>query len=161
MSLPKKNKKNKVPRFKLNTPQEEEFFKIISNLYANSSMTNSSVDGVVKNIMHMSSKISEYHKNELKKIIPAEFHSQIDKIFQKDFFSNSDTEFKRLKHFKESNCFVPPESFLIGKKFGFKKIDGKKVWAQKSHYGYYVKFEEVLKLYLELPNVYDEMSKYG
>lgn len=82
------------------------------------------------------------------------------KFFQKNFFFNSDTDFKRQKHFKESEFYVPPEPFLLGKKRGCKKINEKILWRMLPHYGYQVELKKVLKILFELPNVYNEIFTY-
>lgn len=77
--------KIKEENVRLNEP-ETEIFKIISKLYANPSMTNTTIDEFVKNIMTMSEKVSEYHQKQLKKSIPVEYHHKIDEVFSKKFF---------------------------------------------------------------------------
>lgn len=108
----------------------------------------------------MSSKISEYHKIKLKESIPVEFHKKVDEIFNEKFFEKYDTDFKRQQYFRESKCFIPPKPFLIGSKFGFKKIGGKKKWGSIPRYGYNVNLHDVLKMYFELPNIYQEIFNY-
>lgn len=120
------------------SPQEIELFNILSKLYADPTINNTSVDDIVVNIQRMSTTISEYHKNELKKIIPIAYHKKIDDLFKKDFFSNADSEFKRLKYFKECKSFVAADKFLIGSAKGMKKIDGVFRWGLMPHYGYHL-----------------------
>lgn len=103
------------------SPQEIELFSIISKLYADPTINNNSVDDIVSNIKRMSSTISDYHKKEIKKVIPIAYHKKIDDVFKENFFSNADSEFKRLKYFKECKSFVAAEKFLIGSAEGLKK----------------------------------------
>lgn len=49
-------------------------------------MSNNCVDDVIRNILYMNFKVSEFQRAELKKFVPHKFHSQIDTVIETDLF---------------------------------------------------------------------------
>lgn len=111
-------KKSCVFDFKnfVNDPVQSEIFKIIYKLQSSRSMPANKLDSILKDMANLTRKTSNYFQVEVKKLIPVEYHKKIDKVFEKIFFENCDSEYKRINFFKDSKCFIPPDSFCIGNK---------------------------------------------
>lgn len=75
-------------------------------------------------------------------------------------FKSFDTEFKRLKYFERSNCFIRPMPFSIGTSTAPSRIKGETSLVLKQRYGYFIPMRILIKSFLEIPGVYDTMCQY-
>lgn len=64
-----------------------------------------------------------------------------------------------IKYFKELKTCIEPTSFLIKKSSGYKKINGQLEWVTEKHNRYRVSISSVLKMFLQLLNVLEEIVK--
>lgn len=75
-------------------------------------------------------------------------------------YGKLDTEYNIFKEFVKQKTFVMPESKQIGEREDYRRKDGVKRLVFVSVTAQFIKMRDVLKLFFELPNVYDKTSVY-
>ena len=62
-----------------------------------------------------------------------------------------------MQYLKKTKCLIEPQSFEIGEICDDKKINSATIWTKKKCYGYIIPLRIILKMFLELPNVFEEI----
>ncbi|XP_066585871.1 uncharacterized protein [Prorops nasuta] len=75
-------------------------------------------------------------------------------------FKRLETEYLRQKYLLESGCFVKPQPFFIKPILHKRKHCGTEKIDVKSATGQFISMREVLKQFLELPNIYEQIVSY-
>lgn len=136
------------------------YTKFVSSLYANGTISKDSVNDILSNVEIFTQAVTDGIKQKLFQTIPAEYHEQIANAFNIELFENMESDYLRIKCFKELKTYIEPTPFLIGESRGYKKINGKMEWTVEKHNGYRVSMSSVLKMFLQLPNVLDTIVNY-
>lgn len=110
--------------------------------------------------MKHSHDVSNIFLTRLKKSLPTAYHKQIDNCLQLRIYDESSTEHKRLQHFKNTGHFIRPVSVKLGTKPYEKKEGENTVKTFKQCSAYSVPLGNVLKMFLELPNVFKEIREF-
>ncbi|CAG9782312.1 unnamed protein product [Diatraea saccharalis] len=75
-------------------------------------------------------------------------------------FSHIDSEYKRLKYFKDCNKYVKPTLAFIGSTQEKSKKNVDTVMTLKENFVCMISLKQNLKLFLEIPEVYDKIRAY-
>ena len=136
------------------------FYNFFGKLYSNCSVSHSLIDEIIDDFIKISENMTISLGSKLKSTLPSLYHKQIDECLRLKLFNDSSTEYKRLQLFKKAGYFIEPIRFKIREINDNQKKDNTTVFTKKNCYGYYVQMGEVLKKFLELPNVLKEILDY-
>lgn len=137
----------------------------ISKMYSDSSLPRNIVPQIVNNAKELFDIIFVYIESVLKRENVTEdalntvrvIYNEVTSIFEK--FA---TEHKIFKVIKNSKCYVESSSFFIGERSVIdrkKKSDEVRMIVQKSE-GQIIELHNILKQFLELPNVFEDIICY-
>lgn len=140
---------------------------LISNLYTDSTVSREYIQkivGHIKSFLH--SGIFSLLKEILISLTDAT--SQLDKAKKienvcdkiTESLNNVDTDYKRMKYFKNSNTFIDPIPIIIGTSQDTSKKDNQTSLILKQRTAIYIPVDKTLKLFLELPNVLEKILNH-
>lgn len=78
----------------------------------------------------------------------------------KGMFDDVETEWKRLKTFREHNVYIDPVQYPVGTALLPKNVRGQVVMETVLLHGSFIPTRKILKLFLELPGVLDQILTY-
>lgn len=78
----------------------------------------------------------------------------------KKAFSVLNTDHLRMKHFTKSEFYVKPEAVSIGTTQKSKIVENKSIMTVKEQFAYMIPLKKTLKLFLEVPTVYNTIKNY-
>lgn len=141
------------------------FVNFFSKLYSQSTINRKTVQEVVNYTKELSGGIFSYISEKLKSLNePAEIKVFLDKTFQDILkqFNELDTEFKRFKFLEQQNVYVKPTPYTLGNEMVLVKTNtsGEPVPNIKNVVGQKICIKTVLKHFLELPGVLNEIEKF-
>lgn len=139
----------------------------VSQLYSNSSVTRSAVQQVVEGTENLFESISEILKKNIFEILKKYEISENDKnyvhkllaVLQKPF-ENLNTEHFRLKSLEESTYYIRPSSFIICEMRGPVRVASRVQHDIVKCEAQFISLRQVLKNFLELPNVYNSIIEF-
>lgn len=139
-----------------------ELLCFISKLYTNPTLNRKVVQEIVKDCQGLLDNIFSVILNMIPKnencfeSIKGEFRSIID------VFENLGTEYKRFKYLKESESFISPESFYIGRQTILDNVSTPSIPEVKikTDVGQKISIKLKLKMFLELPNVFTDILEH-
>ena len=139
---------------------ENEFIQFVCKLYSNECVTKSLVQEIVTDFIDFTGKTLSAVADVLKASLPAEYENEIRFLQHFNILDNLNTEFKRLQFLENANMLIKPQPFEIGEKVTDKKRKRATVSTITKSYGYIVPMRYALKLFLELPNVYNVIINF-
>lgn len=125
---------------------------LMSDLYSNPQIPLNVVDTVfdgVKNIFEKSvlPRLEERDNADLKQSI-------ITSV------SDLDSEYKRLKYFKEYGSFIEPEPYTVGTRYDYVKNRGIRLYKAVECKAHFIQLRVVLKKFFSLPNILKETLQF-
>lgn len=137
----------------------------ISKMYSKSSLPRNIVQIVIEDVKELFNYIISsieailHEKNEM-----VNEYNEVRDLFKeiKNIFELLGTEHKRLKFLEDNKCYIKPNALSVGEKPILKKINKSSeanMVIQKAE-GQIIELNKVLKQFLELPNVFDNIVSY-
>lgn len=134
-------------------------------MYSKSSLPRNIVQIVIEGVKELFNFIISsieailHEKNEM-----VNEYNKVRDLFKeiKNIFELLGTEHKRLKFLEDNKCYIKPNAFSEGEKTILKKINKSSeanMVIQKAE-GQIIELNKVLKQFLELPNVFDNIVSY-
>lgn len=80
--------------------------------------------------------------------------------FRNPFAGKFDSVYKRFSHFERKGTLILPKKHLCGYRKDYKEENGKKILSKILVSVEYIPIDKVLKVFSELPNVYEDTMKY-
>lgn len=109
---------------------------------------------LIESIIRMLSSSEAFEKSEIFKVISEML------LILKNPFSELNTEFKRFQYFEESGKLLMPQKVLIGiGKERFQRYSEAQM-NLKERYAYFIPLRNLLKTFLEIPNVLKTIKDY-
>lgn len=143
----------------------------VAQLYQIPSVNRKLVDKIVNATSELISDISQNLKKNVFKFIdsfedvPNDYHdnfNKLDSMFQilSDPFEGVQTEHQRFKTLLDSGSYIPPNEFEMGHDDKYEKVGNTVHLVRTPVYGQFVPMRQVLKTFLELPNVFCSITEY-
>lgn len=134
----------------------------ISKLYANQTLNRKVVQEFVLDMKDFLDNIFHHILNKISNTDECFSIVQQESEEMKKIFENLKSEFLRLKYFKSCNTFIPATSFYIGCQT---VLDNTSTPAKpgiklKTDSGQKLSIKLKLKMFLEIPNVYDDILEF-
>lgn len=137
----------------------------ISKMYSNSSVPRNITQIIIENIRELFISVNTSIEYELKKQnVVEDIFNTICAIFREvdNIFEKLGTEYKRLKFLKNNEYYIEPHAFFIGERSVLAKTNKSyeiNMIIEKSE-GQIIELRQILKQFLELPHVFDEIMFY-
>lgn len=137
----------------------------ISKMYSNSSIPRNIVTAIVNNAKELCDIIFICMESALKNQNVAEDALNIIRVISNEvnsIFEMLENEYKIFKVIKNSKYYIEPSSFFAGERYAIdrkKKSDKESMIVEKIQ-GQIIELHKILKQFLELPNVFDDIICY-
>ena len=139
---------------------ENSILSFIGKMYCNPALTDVIIQEIVSEFFRFVHNIINLFSNTLKSAVPVQYHNAIDKIGDFDIIDHLKTDYKRKIFLEKANLLIKPKKFLLVEIDDNKKEGDNIIFTKKQCYGYIVPIREILKQFLELPNVYKTVIDY-
>ena len=139
---------------------EDAILAFIGKLYTGNIVTKSVIEEVVTEFIKSIENVISLYTEKLKLLFPAEYHSKIENMRYIKALDNLRSDFKRMQFLKRTNVLIEPKPFLLGEIDDDKKENNATALKKKKCYGYIISIREVLKNFLELPNVFNIIKDF-
>lgn len=142
--------------------------KFVAMLYSNRQIPRNAVQTILDNYnSYLQENFMLIFKSKIKNTLeilkcPASIQSELDIMVEclVKPFEKLNTQYKRIKFFKEATCYIEPQSYLIDKTFGPKTVHGALLGKNLEITGQMILLRKSLKLFFELPNALQETLRY-
>lgn len=156
-----------LPQSNINLSIEHCIHRLTSKWYSDNNMPRKKVQSNVEDVANLFSDVigilSDNVASLLKvKNISISIQTDVHKIFSDvlDAFSNVDTEYMRLKKFRDSGHLIAPENVLLGTISGTKLIHGQSQINSEEVFAQFIPIRNVFRIFFEQSNVFQRTLLY-
>lgn len=139
----------------------------ISQLYENLLLPRNAIQSIIVAVQNLLSSglisvLQNTFKETCESCLPKSHYEVIYKMFNilNNPFMGFETEYSRFRFFEQSQTFIKPIEHKVGVNYEGKRDVDNVSLVLKSASAYYVPMKDTLKIFLELPGVYETIINY-